>query len=192
MAARGARAAASNAGAKPRRPSRPAFSLSDNAAYAKNGGFMRKPPEPRKSASTGKTAAPLGFVFVFVLRLDLLLLLAETMARCCPRIGPAIAVRPAPSVGERPADRRVGSYSLPQGIPARGVDNAGLGFRSPASTCLARRPTAGLMSDATLAFRPGQAASRCAGAHDASAVCSASIPVEFSNPQVAVPSPAPA
>jgi hypothetical protein len=36
-----------------------------------------------------------------------------------------------------------------------------LGFRSPASTCLARRPTAGLMSDATLAFRPGQAASRC-------------------------------
>jgi hypothetical protein len=36
---------------------------------------MRKPPEPRKSASTGKTAAALGFVFVFVLRLDLLLLL---------------------------------------------------------------------------------------------------------------------
>jgi hypothetical protein len=75
VAARGEGAAASNAGAKPRRPSRPAFSLSDNAAYAKNGGFMRKPPEPRKSASTGKTAAALGFVFVFVLRLDLLLLL---------------------------------------------------------------------------------------------------------------------
>jgi hypothetical protein len=75
MAARGARTAAADAGAKPRRPSRPAFSLSDNAAYAKNGGFMRKPPEPRKSASTGKTAAALGFVFVFVLRLDLLLLL---------------------------------------------------------------------------------------------------------------------